>query len=71
MIFAPFLSSGATLWHEQILVMVDSAIYCVLAFIASQFAPGLNVEGGDGGAMGSLGIYLIVSTINHQWTTAA
>ena len=67
MILAPFLSSGATIWHEQVLVIVDCIIYCIVAVIATQFAPGLHTEGGDGGAMGSLGIYLIVSTALTAW----
>ena len=66
MIFAPFLS-GKGIWREQILVIVDSALYCLLAVIAVMVAPGVNDEDGDGGAMGSLGVYLIVSTVLPVW----
>ena len=49
MILAPFLSGATGIWQEQILVTIDAVSYFVLAVCAVVVAPGVDVDGGDGG----------------------
>ena len=67
MILAPFLSGATGIWQEQILVTIDAVSYFVLAVCAVVVAPGVDVDGGDGGALGSLAFFLTVSATVASW----
>lgn len=67
MILAPFLSGATGIWQEQILVTIDAVLYCVLAVCAVAVAPGVDVDGSDGGVLGSLAFFLTICTTVAVW----
>ena len=62
-VFAAFAAGKGPLRREQVLVTVDAMLYAALCALAVRFAPG----GEDGGVLGSLGLYITLTTTLAGW----